>query len=30
MLNRGVNPTVKVGDKVAGGSSIIAKVEPGA
>ena len=29
VLNRGVNPTVKVGDKVSGGSSIIARVEPG-
>lgn len=29
ILNRGVNPTVKVGDKVSGGSSIIARVESG-
>lgn len=29
VLNRGVNPTVKVGDKVSGGSSIIARAEAG-
>lgn len=29
ILERGINPTVKIGDKVTGGSSVIAKAEPG-